>query len=205
MKNTAQFLNPSKGPTLLNIKMIEQQGKMINVNRMHLGQSNNWLDEYTYESIISEFYPRIYEVVFRLVGDRDDADDLAAETFWRLWNHPPARNENLAGWLFRVGTRLGYNALRSAHRRINYETKSDDFKINHMPNPALEVEKRSEQERVRQILCKMHERDVQILTLRYSGLSYKEIALAVNVSPASVGSLLSRAEEKFETLYMEGE
>jgi RNA polymerase sigma-70 factor, ECF subfamily len=54
---------------------------------------------------------------------------------------------------------------------------------------------------VRAVLKQMALRDVQILILRNSGLSYKEIAAACDVAPAAVGSLLMRAEAKFETLY----
>jgi DNA-directed RNA polymerase specialized sigma24 family protein len=47
----------------------------------------------------------------------------------------------------------------------------------------------------------MKPRAAKILILRYSGLSYKQITAAVRVSPNSVGTLLSRAEETFERRY----
>lgn len=47
----------------------------------------------------------------------------------------------------------------------------------------------------------MNERQSQLLVLRYSGLSYKEIAQALELSPTSIGPLLLRAEREFETRY----
>src|SRR4030067_2317428 len=55
-----------------------------------------------FESAFQEHWPRVYGVVFRLVGDRAEAEDLALETFWRLFQRPPRMGENLAGWLYRV-------------------------------------------------------------------------------------------------------
>jgi RNA polymerase sigma-70 factor (ECF subfamily) len=47
----------------------------------------------------------------------------------------------------------------------------------------------------------MNERQSQLLILRYSGFSYKEIASALNLAPASIGPLLVRAEREFEKQY----
>ncbi len=90
------------------------------VNRANLFHTQVRLDERTFEAIFYEHYEKVYAILFRLIGDRYEADDLAAETFWRLWERPPAQDENLAGWLYRVATRLGYNALRASRRREHY-------------------------------------------------------------------------------------
>jgi RNA polymerase sigma factor (sigma-70 family) len=102
----------------------------MTVNRLQLLGSRSWLDERAFEAIFTEHYPRIYAVLFRLVGDRLEADDLAAEAFWKLWEKPPSQEENVAGWLYRVATRLGYNALRAARRRAWYETMRDAAPLN---------------------------------------------------------------------------
>lgn len=184
-----------------------EQGKIRFVNRVNLFPSRDWLDEAMLEAIFQEHYARIYNVVFRLVGDREEADDLTAETFWRLWKTPPAQNENMAGWLYRVATRLGYNALRSNRRRLAYETQAgrSSFESSTVPDPEQVTEKRLERERVRACLRQLSERDVQLLVLRHSGLSYKELSETLGLTPTSIGSMLSRAEERFEKLYSTGD
>jgi RNA polymerase sigma-70 factor (ECF subfamily) len=62
-------------------------------------------------------------------------------------------------------------------------------------------EQAEQQDLARQVLAKMNERQAQLLTLRYSGLSYKEIAGILGLSPTSIGPLLVRAEREFEECY----
>jgi RNA polymerase sigma-70 factor (ECF subfamily) len=159
-----------------------------------------------FEAVFYEYYTRVYAVLFRLVGDPAEAEDLALETFWKLWQQPPSRRDNLGGWLYRVATRLGYNALRAAQRRGRYEEAAGEaLQPSGVADPAGEAERARERARVRAILGRMPERDARLLVLRHSGLSYKEIATALGVSPNSVGTLLARAEAEFERLYSEGE
>jgi RNA polymerase sigma-70 factor (ECF subfamily) len=165
--------------------------------------SESRLDESAFEALFGEHYPRVYAVLFRLVGDRAEAEDLALETFWRLWQNAPRHADNLAGWLYRVATHLGYNALRSAKRRAAYENAAghDALEQNLPPDPAHAAERADERERVRAVLQRMSPRDAQLLVLRHSGLAYKELAAALGVAPNSIGTLLTRAEKEFERLY----
>jgi RNA polymerase sigma-70 factor (ECF subfamily) len=54
---------------------------------------------------------------------------------------------------------------------------------------------------VRCILAEMKPRDAKLLLLRHSGLTYKELAVALNLAPGSIGSLLTRAERAFAKRY----
>lgn len=177
------------------------------VNRMRLFGSPTWLDEHTFEAIFVEHYARIYSAVYRLVGDRMEADDITAETFWKLWEKPPAQAGNIGGWLYRVAIHLGYNALRSERRRAWHESHAsrEDDDPQTAQDPGASAEQSIERARVRAILRSMPLRDVQILVLRHSGLRYREIAGTLQIPVASVGSYLARAEEKFEALYRQGE
>lgn len=177
------------------------------VNKARLFSMPVRWDERAFEAAFHEHYPRVYAILLRLTGEPYEADDLAAETFWRLWERPPARTENLAGWLYRVASRLGYNALRGSRRRNRYEIEAIRDALERQPaeNPARIVEQRQEQAGVREVLQRMPLRDVQILVLRHSGLSYKEIAATLEITLGSVGTLLARAEKRFETLYIRGD
>ncbi len=161
----------------------------------------------SFETAFREHYPRVYGVLFRLVGDRAEAEDLALETFWKLWERPPARAESLGGWLYRVAVRLGYNALRAAQRRRRYEENAGQevLMFNAPVDPAQTAERRARRARVRAALSQMPPREAQLLILRHSGLAYKELAEALGVAPGSVGTLLARAEKEFERLYGPGD
>lgn len=165
----------------------------------------NRLSESDFNLIFLEHWDRIYRILVRLTGDPAEAEDLALETFTRLWQQPAAA-ENLGGWLYRVACNLGYNALRAARRREQYESQAATGALDEAQaaGPERESENRLECQRVRRVLKRMNERPAQILILRHAGLSYREIAAALGLNPASIGTLLLRAEQQFEMLY-EGE
>jgi len=157
-----------------------------------------------FETIFLENYERIYGVLYRLTGQKAEAEDLAMETFFRLWQRFPGHVDQLKGWLYRVAVRLGYNSLRAAKRRDYYEQKSRLIPSS-SPDPSLEVERAREQLRVHCTLRKMRRREAELLVLHHSGFSYKEISEALDVSPNSVGTLLARAEREFEQVYLKGD
>ncbi len=58
-----------------------------------------------FEDLFLQNWEKVYGVLFRLTGDRAEAEDLALETFLRLWQRPPAQEQTLAGWRQRRGNR----------------------------------------------------------------------------------------------------
>ena len=152
-----------------------------------------------FEAIFLEHWPRIYGALVRLVGDPAEAEDLALETFWRLYQRPAndARELNLGGWLYRVATNLGLNAIRSWKRREQYELATR-WEAEDYTDPAEAAAENEERRRARQILGAMPPRQAQLLILRHSGLTYQELAAALGVNANSIGTLLARAEKEFE-------
>ncbi len=154
-----------------------------------------------FEAVFLEHWPRVYRVLVRLVGDHAEAEDLALEAFWRLYQRSDARELNLGGWLYRVATNLGLNAIRGWKRREKYELASARWEIESPADPAEVAADNEARRLVRQVLGEMNPRQAQLLVLRHSGLTYLEIAAALNVSPNSIGALLVRAEREFEEKY----
>jgi RNA polymerase sigma-70 factor, ECF subfamily len=161
-------------------------------------------DEAGFEALFQAHWSRVVQVLAHLVGDPAEAEDLALDAFWRLYRQPPGQDQNLGGWLYRVATRLGLNALRARQRRQQYEESAGKDALENDPpdNPAALVEQAQERQQVRWVLSLMKPRTAQLLILRHSGMSYAEIAAALQVSPASVGTLLARAEREFEGRYL---
>jgi RNA polymerase sigma-70 factor, ECF subfamily len=159
----------------------------------------------SFDTLFHEYWSKVCRLLERMVGDSDEAEDLAMEVFWRLFQRHPLEGEgqNLGGWIYRVATNIGYNALRSRHRRKHYESKAglDELTSGKNQSPAQEVEKAEQRHQVRQTLAQMKPRSAKILAMRYSGLTYTEIAAALGLSPTSIGTLLARAEREFEKRY----
>lgn len=157
--------------------------------------------------LFERHYEAVHRVLSRLVGDQ--ADDLAQEVFWRLYTRPPRGPEpRVRAWLCRVATNLAYNALRGARRRDRYEMLFEQRPAATPPgsadgDPEAWLGREQEVRDVRAALARLKRREAQILALRYSGLSYREVADALGVAQGSVGTLLGRAEEAFRRAYAE--
>ncbi len=157
-----------------------------------------------YEQIFFEHWGYIYRLLVRMVGDPSEAEDLALETFLRLYRRPPGGQEpNLGGWLRRVATNLGLQSIRGFKRRERYELAAGKGALDETPEdrPAEVHAKAEERRAARQVLAQMNKRQSELLVMRYSGMPYKEIASALGISPTSVGPLLLRAEREFERRY----
>jgi len=158
-----------------------------------------------FEALFMEHWAHIYRLLYRLVGDPAEAEDLALETFFRLYQrYPPREHEfNFAGWLHRVATNLGLHSIRSWKRREGYEMDAGKYALEEAAEdrPAEILAQAEEQRLVRLALAKMNQRQAQLLVLRHSGSSYKEIAKALGLAPTSIGPLLIRAEREFEKQY----
>ena len=155
-----------------------------------------------FELLFEEHWTRVYGLIYRMTGDPDEAEDLALETFWRLYSQPPRHTENTGGWLYRVALRLGYNSLRSTRRRQRYEQVAGRMELEEgLPNPEDQVSLSEQHEQVRGVLAGMKPRSAEILILRHSGFSYQEIAKILGIQASSVGTLLARAEKEFRIRY----
>ena len=167
--------------------------------------------EETFEAVFTRYYPLVYQLAFRCTGQRDEADDIAQEAFLRFYRTPPQATSEVErrAWLCRVTSNLGLNALRSRQRRIYHEERA----IDGTQTPTLEDAAQLNPERhvidneqaafIRSVLAELPERQQTYILLRSIGLSYAEIAQATGVAPASVGSLLARAEREFRRRYHE--
>ena len=159
--------------------------------------------ENAFEQAFNQHWAWVCQTLYRLVGDWDEAEDLALQVFTQLQTNPPQDEEKLVGWLRRVATNTGLNALRSRHRRQRYEKAAGMLKLQQAAprDPAIEVEQRETCRQVQQVLAGMKPRTARLLIYRMMGLSYAQIAAEINVSPSSVGTLLARAERIFERRY----
>ena len=166
-------------------------------------------DVASYETLFHRHYDRVYGLLFRLVGNRAEAEDLAQDVFLKLYRHAFARRflairreHNIGAWLYRTATNAGYNAIRGRKRRWqrNVLLVPDP---EGSPGAEREVERRETQKAVRTALARLPRRQTQLLLLRQMGLSYAECAAACDIAPGSVGTLLARAAKAFRKAYEE--
>lgn len=167
-------------------------------------------DERAFEALFRRYYQRVYGVAYRLLGSHDEAEDLAQETFVQLHRHPLSNGKavNVGAWLFRVATNLGYNALRSRSRQDKRRRRVEEVVEREEPirsgelDPAEAAARHEDQQLVREALAVLSPRQQACLVLRAQGLSYAEIAAALEVAPGSIGTILARAESDLKRRYL---
>ena len=165
--------------------------------------AEHW-DEADFRLIFQQHYARIVDILVRLLGDRAHADDVANDAFWRLYRQPALQSHgNVGGWLYRTATNLGTDVLRMSGRRRQHEEAACRIARENTPGGPLDDLLREERcRRVRHVLSLLKPAQAQLLILRSAGLSYKEIADALEVKATSVGTMLNRAEQEFRDRYI---
>jgi len=145
-------------------------------------------------------YPHIARVIARMVQDPGRAEELAAEVFWKLWRNPGVPEGSIGSWLYRTAVRMGLDELRRQHRRSRFERVFDFVRTARSPEQLLVGEQ--DQHRVRSVLSSLRSRDAELLILRSEGMSYQEVAGILQLSEASVGTMVRRAQQAFRKEYL---
>ncbi|MGY1603169.1 sigma-70 family RNA polymerase sigma factor [Geodermatophilus sp. SYSU D00815] len=145
------------------------------------------------EQVFRADYPRVVGVAARVLGDRDAAEDVAQEVFLAFGRSSVPAAE-AAGWLSVAAAHTALNHLRSGRRRAAREEAAADGRPPVAPDVADDVVARFEHGRVRAALARLPRKQAVALVLRHSGLSYADVAAALDLSPGSVGTTIRRAE-----------
>lgn len=158
------------------------------------------------ERVITEVFALLRDPVYRYLtstlGSRAEAEELTQETFLRLLAHLQKGQavEHVRAWVFRVAHNLALNALR---KRSRQETEIPaDWEQRHVeqadPAPSAEerVIEQELQHRVSRAMSHLSPQERYCLELKAEGLTYREIAEALDIRPGSVATFLTRGVGK---------
>ena len=139
-------------------------------------------------------YPMVVAVAARVLGSRDSAEDVAQEVFLSF-GRSCVPVEQARSWLSVAAAHTALNLLRSGRRRASREQSAaaaaGEPVVSDVAEAVVTLEERS---RVRAALARLPRKQALALVLRHSGLSYADVAAALDVSPGSVGTTVRRAE-----------
>jgi RNA polymerase sigma-70 factor (ECF subfamily) len=148
------------------------------------------------DRLFREFHQPLVRYLTRRLGDRDWAEEVAQETFLRAARQGDIVSER--SWLFAVATNLVRDeARKDARRRRHLELLTAEAKAEEPVTPQLVTMERAEEAAAaRRALNALTERDREALLMKEEGLDYTEIASALSLSVASVGTTLARARRR---------
>jgi RNA polymerase sigma factor (sigma-70 family) len=145
------------------------------------------------EQVFRREYRRVVGVAARVLGSREQSEDVAQEVFLSFGRSSVPAGE-ARGWLCVAAAHTALNLLRSGRRRASREENAgaaDDAVVADVAEAVMTLEARSS---VRTALARLPRKQAAALVLRHSGLSYAEVAAALDLSPGSVGTTVRRAE-----------
>jgi RNA polymerase sigma-70 factor (ECF subfamily) len=159
-------------------------------------------DVAAWESLMRTHQEAVFRLAYLLLGDPDDAEDVAQESFLRAWKYPkrfdPTRP--LKPWLLSITSNLASNRRRSAGRyfaALMRAFRDEPVSVRIEEKSAQHLESAELWNAVRTL----NPADQQIIYLRYFlDLSVQESAQVLQVAEGTVKSKLSRALEKLRTV-----
>lgn len=146
-----------------------------------------------FNQIVLTNYQGVVNVIYRMTGSLTLAEDTAQETFIRVWQklHLYKPTGAFRSWLYRIATNAALDALRK---------EQDTLEISSLPlasnSPGIEqsIESREQATTVQTAILALPPASRSVLILReYEGLSYQEIADALDIPLGTVMSRLSYA------------
>jgi RNA polymerase sigma-70 factor (ECF subfamily) len=145
--------------------------------------------------LFEEHGAAVYRFAVVLVRRHQDAEDVVQETFLKLLRHLAAGGDaaNLRGWLFTVAAHAARDRQRRSGRWVSW-LPAHDAQV----APPILPDEDGRLKIARAALHRLPERDRLLIALRGHGLSYRDIASAARIKPASVGRLLARAVGRWE-------
>jgi RNA polymerase sigma-70 factor (ECF subfamily) len=145
------------------------------------------------EQVFRTTYPRVVAVAARVLGSRHEAEDVAQEVFLSFGRCSVPAGE-AEGWLAVAAAHTALNHLRTGRRRAVREHVAATGPPDAAPDAADAVIVLDERRRVRAALARLPRKQAVALVLRHSGLSYADVATALDLSIGSVGTTVRRAE-----------
>lgn len=165
-------------------------------------------DKAAFESLLDKHHNKIINFIYRFVGDKLEAEDLAQEVFLRVYRAaqgytPKAK---FSTWIYKIAKNLALNEVRrkSLHRLFSLEgvfsTEDGEISFQQIDNSNVsaraDLEKQDLINAVKKAIdCLPANQKLAVILRRYDDLPYSEIAGVLGCSESAVKSLLNRAKE----------
>jgi len=181
-------------------------------------------DSAAFAELVSHYQHRLVGIMHHLVGNAEEAEDLAQEVFLRVYRNrkkysPQAK---FSTWLFTIANNLALNALRNRGRKPIVPldvTESgplgarpeEQLAKDVGPTPSYGLRQAELADRIRAALDTLNERQKMAVILnKFEDMNYAEIAEIMGLTTKAVKSLLSRARARLRDalagyIYMDGE
>jgi RNA polymerase sigma-70 factor (ECF subfamily) len=173
------------------VTIISQANEIELVNKAQIG------DRSAFSILVRTHAQGVQNVVYRMCGDQQLAEDAAQETFIRAWLRLPSfrPKSSLRNWLYRIAVNTAIDMLRK-DKRILPNPVEDLRLMDSHPGPEAMVLSDEHTELVQKTVMELPDASRSVLVLReYEGLSYQDIAKTLEIPIGTVMSRLNYARK----------
>ena len=178
------------------------------IRRVQNGDAN------AFEALVSAYEKNVYNLALRMMGNAQDAEDMAQEAFLKAYNSLPSfrGDSKFSVWLYRIVSNVCLDQLRKKSKRptVSLSMEDEDGEETQLDlpdtaqSPEEVLEKKLTREAVRRGLAQLPEDARQILLLReIQGLSYEEIGETLGLEAGTVKSRIFRARKRLCAFLLE--
>lgn len=154
-------------------------------------------DPRVFEELVTAYQHRVFGVALRMLGSRAEAEEAAQEVFVRVHRGLPGfrGDAKMSTWLYAITSRVCLTRLGSRDRRIEHDSEDVLARLpSAQPDPAARLERRELEAALHRAIDELSkDRRIVVVLRDIEGLSYEEIADALELELGTVRSRLHRA------------
>ena len=170
-----------------------------------------------FDSLVTEYERKIYNVAYRMLGDAEAAADVTQETFINAYRHFEGfrGDSSISTWLYRIASNLCKNKLKQRKRRQQFESYSldetfeidDDYLTPQVSDtsqaPETIIKRKELGRQIAENLLKLKPEFREMVVLRdLQHLTYEQICEVTGLSLPAVKSRLLRARRQLQKLLL---
>ena len=158
-------------------------------------------DTEAFGELVSKYSAKIFTMVYCILGNENDAWDLAQEGFLKAWRsiHRFEARSSFYTWLYSITMNLTIDSLRRKGRR--QEVELDDAMPSFLPGPRVNCERAEIREQVNAALAQLSPEHRAVVVLKeIEDMQYREIAEVLNVSMGTVMSRLFYGRKRLQSI-----
>ncbi len=173
----------------------------------------------SYEELVRRYMNRVYSITYRVVNNREEAEDIAQEVFVKVFHNIQKfeQQASFSSWLYRIATNSALDALDKTRRHTRNVVpfskptstshsidESDPLQqqVSSVAGPEDRAIQNELRECINRVLKKLDREQARLLVMRdFDDLSYDEIARALEAGLSAVKMRIHRARLAFQQVF----